>query len=64
MGAILFSQVTTDRPIGNGLKLHLGNKKNFFSERVVIHRSRMPRKSLSSLEIFENCVDTVLRDVV
>lgn len=44
MGAILFSQITMDRPIGNGLKLHMGTKKNFFTARVVRYWNRMPRK--------------------
>ena len=70
-GEQMFTRVDSDRTRGNGLKLGQGRfrldiRKKFFTQRVVTHWNRLPRKVVDapSLETFKARLDVALSSLV
>ncbi len=66
MSVDLFSQVTSDRTRGNGLKMQQGRfrldiRKNFCTERALKQAAKMESPSL---EMFKEHVDAALQNMV
>lgn len=47
-------------------KFHLNIREELFTVQVTTHRNRLPKEVVESplLEIFKNCLDTILRHIL
>ena len=70
-GERLFTRVDSDRTRGNGLQLRQGRfrldiRRNFFTQRVVMHWNRLPKEAVDapSLEAFKVGLDVALGSLV